>query len=414
MAEQNKPLGAGALSEIIRHYRRIKHEIRISIDDLFLRGGKSFASLLRRKQANGTLTLVVDHKLGGGSNIFREKLVKQLLTSGQTSVLLVLYSREDKRIECHVHDSNSICLRHHPSSLDALIRLLAPLAFDEIIVNDLVSWPNPVAMMPLLCNLKNRTAAKLTIYFHEYFLLCPSWTLLNHLDQFCGLPDLKACDHCLSNHTDRWVTDVGITRMSIWREACGALLASADKIVCFSQCTATFIEKCYPAGDFRVAVIPHALLYVPIDLPKPDYANPLRIGVLGNIGFHKGERIVEELSGLISERGIDAHIVVIGRYSRPSRDNITVLGKYDREDLARLIDGHGINIFLFPSIWPETFSFVCAEIMALRMPLVAFNLGAPAERIRGYEFGLLVDEVGAEPALCGIISLYDKLGTARE
>ena len=46
-------------------------------------------------------------------------------------------------------------------------------------------------------------------------------------------------------------------------------------------------------------------------------------------------------------------------------------------------------VFL-PSIVPETFSFVAEEVMALGLPLAAFDIGAPAERIRYYTRGAIL------------------------
>jgi glycosyltransferase involved in cell wall biosynthesis len=41
-----------------------------------------------------------------------------------------------------------------------------------------------------------------------------------------------------------------------------------------------------------------------------------------------------------------------------------------------------VGLCLLPSIWPETFSYVTQELMSLGVPLVCFDLGAPAECVR--------------------------------
>ena len=50
-----------------------------------------------------------------------------------------------------------------------------------------------------------------------------------------------------------------------------------------------------------------------------------------------------------------------------------------------------------PSIWPETFCYVAEELIRLGMPVAAFDLGAPAERLRDYPAGLVL--TSREPAL---------------
>ena len=84
-------------------------------------------------------------------------------------------------------------------------------------------------------------------------------------------------------------------------------------------------------------------------------------------------------------------------------------GRYQRQKLVELVETHGINMFLFPSIWPETFSYVVAEMILLGVPIVAFDLGAPAERLRGYGKARLVREVSAAAALETLIDFHGEL-----
>ena len=70
-------------------------------------------------------------------------------------------------------------------------------------------------------------------------------------------------------------------------------------------------------------------------------------------------------------------------------------------------------MFLFPSIWPETFSYVVAEMTALELPVVAFDLGAPAERLRGYRRARLCGEVGVESALATMLAFHRELADGR-
>ncbi|WP_330582768.1 glycosyltransferase [Suipraeoptans intestinalis] len=58
-----------------------------------------------------------------------------------------------------------------------------------------------------------------------------------------------------------------------------------------------------------------------------------------------------------------------------------------------------IDIFLIPSIWPETFSYTTEEIMQMGMPVMSFDIGAPAERIKKYEKGLIIPEISPQAVL---------------
>ena len=74
-------------------------------------------------------------------------------------------------------------------------------------------------------------------------------------------------------------------------------------------------------------------------------------------------------------------------------------GKYKREDLPQIIKDEQIDIFLIPSIWPETFSYTAQEVMMMELPLMVFDLGAPAERVKKYTKGIIINEISAVAVL---------------
>ena len=55
-----------------------------------------------------------------------------------------------------------------------------------------------------------------------------------------------------------------------------------------------------------------------------------------------------------------------------------------------LVEENEINMILIPSIWPETFSYVCHEVMALELPVACFDVGAQAEVVDKYRKGRIL------------------------
>ena len=60
---------------------------------------------------------------------------------------------------------------------------------------------------------------------------------------------------------------------------------------------------------------------------------------------------------------------------------------------------YDIDMVFVPSVCPETFSYTAQEAMNMQMPTAVFNLGAPAERVKQYEKGLVISQISAEKAL---------------
>jgi glycosyltransferase involved in cell wall biosynthesis len=79
-------------------------------------------------------------------------------------------------------------------------------------------------------------------------------------------------------------------------------------------------------------------------------------------------------------------------------------GRYELDNLEALVEQKNIDVFLLPSIWPETYSFTADEIMQMGFPLIAFDLGAPAERIKGYPLGKVIARSDLYQTLFGLHS----------
>ena len=239
--------------------------------------------------------------------------------------------------------------------------------------------------------------------------------LLNADGRYCGIPALSECRACLKRHEAPYVALSPPSEIGPWRALWGRALAAADEIRCFSEATRAHFLRAYPALDpRRLTVVPHKLDYVPQRLPKADPRAPLVIGVVGEITEQKGASVVKAIVEEIDRASLDVRVVVIGTLAVAHKsERLRVTGMYERKDLVDLIETHGVNMFLFPSIWPETFSYVVAEMIALGLPIVAFDLGAPGERLRRHANARLAAEVDARAALATAIDFHRDLAMGR-
>jgi glycosyltransferase involved in cell wall biosynthesis len=218
----------------------------------------------------------------------------------------------------------------------------------------------------------------------------------------------------LRQHEASYVSLSPPTDIGAWRASWGRCLAAADEVRCFSGASRQLLLKAYPSlPQERVTLVPHKSDFAPPRLPRIDASKPMVIGIVGEISPQKGALVVTRMLEILDAEGSDARMVVVGALDAVcGSPRLKVTGPYQRAQLVDLIEENGINMFLFPSVWPETFSYVVAELMALRVPIVAFDLGAPAERLRGYALGRVCSEVSARAALDTLGAFHAALAKA--
>ena len=236
----------------------------------------------------------------------------------------------------------------------------------------------------------------MTVAIHNYFSICPSVVLLNDHGVFCGIPnDIQECRKCLTKHALE-CNPIKERDIDNWRKTWGTFLQTAIELLCFSHSSHKLLKKVYPAlDDAQFTIHPHSVEYVrPVCIRK---TNPDRftIGILGTIHFHKGSKVIQAMLQLIEQRALHrVRIVIIGEMNEEIRSpHLVITGRYTHDQLEDLVCQHEIDIFLIPSIWPETFSYTTEEIINMGLPVAVYNLGAPAERVKNYEKGIILEKV---------------------
>jgi GT2 family glycosyltransferase/glycosyltransferase involved in cell wall biosynthesis len=352
--------------------------------------------------------LVVDHGLGGGANAYRMRLLDRERSVRPVIILVDDYHRRQTIVAASFKDWH---VEFHAGSVAAAASVLERLPIGEIFYNDGVSFRDPIGLPGLLLSIKQRTGASLTVVIHDFFPICPSFTLLNADGRYCGLPDPAVCDACLPrNPTDFLVQP--LPKIGQWRAAWGAVLDAAQRVLCFSENSAKIVVRAYPGIAGRIEVVPHSVPTIAAAGQfVPDFSRGVHIGVVGGINIQKGSQIVVDLARILVATRPEIRLSVIGEFSCPGRRmpaNLRVTGRYRPEDLPARLSALGVNVVFFPSIWPETFSYVTSEIIQLGLPLCCFDLGAPAERVRDYRWGRVVKAIDAGEALGAILAVVDE------
>ena len=103
--------------------------------------------------------------------------------------------------------------------------------------------------------------------------------------------------------------------------------------------------------------------------------------------FGTGDQVyVDELQTFLREKNLTRFVTFHGKVPQDE-----LIGYYDRSD-----------IMLVPSLWQEPFGLVIAEAMARGLPVIASNIGGPAEILTHELDGLLI-EPGDGQALASAI-----------
>lgn len=370
--------------------------------------GHDPVSLLQWVQTEGKpLVLVIDHDLGGGATIYRTQLMQKLEAENLSVLLLTAHhgilayqltaKRKRKIRSAFVND------------LETLFTALSAVCFERAIFNNILSFPQPVGMVTALTAWLQYGSAKHFLFLvHDHYCVCPAWLLLDQSGHYCGVPDTTVCDTCLPANQATFISFASGESIGSWRAAWLSLLNKADEIRCFSHASRQILLRAHPGLEAeKVTVVPHDLSHLrirPVRLNDPGW--PI-IGVIGHISHYKGGQVVCDLARHIRATGGRARLVIIGTIdSSLDKEVATVTGPYRPEQLPRILETYGVNIGFFPSICPETFSFVTEEMIKMELPILAFDLGAPGERVAAYRRGLVIPRGTPGVILQGIESLY--------
>jgi len=363
---------------------------------------------------HGKVVALLDHDLGGGANYYSEELARQLVAA--SFCVLHLKMNPDTglvRIICKLTDETQTVIIPAPPA-DQLGRLFTLCAVGSIVVNELVGWPAPLELFRML----PFGGIPYTVLLHDYFPVCPNWNLLDISGHFCGCcKDDNLSQRCLHrNEMSGAYTLYGdcYADLKVWREVVKESLAKARAVICFSEASREILAETY-GNIANSVVIEHAVSFPGTGAGRLRSLvdGVLRIGVLGCSGMSKGAGIVAQLAAHPSLASLSVELIILGEAAElalPKHCNpaqFKLHGRYRREELAALVEHYGIQVMLIPSIWPETFSYTVSESLLLGCPVICFDLGAQAERVKRHNSGLVIQEVSADGVIGAFASLLE-------
>jgi glycosyltransferase involved in cell wall biosynthesis len=340
--------------------------------------------------------LIVTHDSGGGVERAVRERCAALRAEGRPAILLrpvVDRSGEPEVLRrrylpglCRVDDAGDAGfpnLRFRlPDELPALAELLRPERPGWLEVHSLLGHDHCIVDL----------AAALRIPYevrvHDYAWICARINLVGTARRYCGEPDVAVCGGCVADagsELEETIAPAALRRRS------AADLAGARTVTVPSADTATRLRRHFPAIPFAVA--PHES---DADLPplKEIPPGPRRVAVIGAIGVAKGYQSLLDAARDAAERDLSLSFTVIGHTEDDDRllatGRVFVTGPYKDHEVASLIRQHAVHLAWLPSVWPETWCYALGEALRAGLPVVSFDLGAQAERVRATGRGRLL------------------------
>jgi glycosyltransferase involved in cell wall biosynthesis len=316
------------------------------------------------------LPIYLAHSLGGGAEDYlRARLAGDLQPAGAgAAVVLRVGGALRWHVELHLPQGT---LSGGTDDFAFVQRLLAPIKARDIVYSCGVGHPDPAELPARLLSLRQGPGDRIEVLMHDYLPVSPSYTLMDADGRHRGLPDPAGDDPA---HSPRG------TPLARWQRDWGRLIEAADKVTVFSRDSYRLMQGAYPQASKTLHLRPHRLADIPPCVART--SGPPVIGVLGNIGQPKGAAVMAELSRRLQHS--DARLVLIGSLdpAYTLSPDARIHGHYDRAEIATLAARYGIDRWLIPSIWPETFSYATHEALATGLPVWCFDLGAQGEAVR--------------------------------
>jgi GT2 family glycosyltransferase/glycosyltransferase involved in cell wall biosynthesis len=227
------------------------------------------------------------------------------------------------------------------------------------------------------------------LHVHDYAWLCGRVALVGPARRYCGEPEVAQCEACVADAGSLIDEDITVATL---RRRSAALMARARSVIVPSEDAASRIRRHFPKT--RPVVVPHEDDAALGDPPPLTATKVCRVCVIGAIGIHKGYEVVFECASDAAERRLPLEFVVVGHTIDDRRllatGRVFITGGYAHNEVVALIRAQNATLALLPSIWPETWCFGLAEAWRAGLRVAAFDIGAPAERIRGTGRGFLL------------------------
>jgi glycosyltransferase involved in cell wall biosynthesis len=247
-----------------------------------------------------------------------------------------------------------------------------------------------VAGVPPRSALVASAPARLVVSVHDFTPFCPRPHLWEATaSRFCAFStDPLRCRACLARDFD-----LPSGFLDAWRQAMAALLARADALVFPSEEIRAAWRTLLPALDpARQHVIAPGVEPPRVD-PRPPGGVVRHAAFVGAATEAKGAHLVPGIARAVADvlrvSALGGGPLEVLRALR-AEPGVEVRGYYRAGTLPRLLRERAVDVALLLSLVPESHGLTLDECWRAGVPVVAFDHGAVAGRVRRHGGGILV------------------------
>ncbi len=356
-----------------------------------MRPVRRLLDMSRLRAFDTKIDLIVTLALSGGVDRFVSQRCRQIRAEGRMPLILQPAKLADMD-ECIIRSDEPLFtyLRFDvPEELSLLRGLLGSLRLHSVELH------HTLGLDARVVDMVREVGPAMDVYIHDYSWVCPRVTLVDGSGSYCGEPALTKCEACIRRNGSNTPEDITVAAL---RRRSAQWLGAARRVIAPSEDTARRLERYLP--KLRVEVEPHELFMS--DAPTPSILpTPIvKVAVLGAIGHHKGYKVLLECARDAAKRQLPLDFVVIGYTENDKRlertKRVFVTGPYSDSEVGYLIRREAPHVVFLPSVWPETWCYTLSHAIASGLPVVAFDIGAIAERLRAGQKGTLL-RLGMSP-----------------
>lgn len=250
---------------------------------------------------------------------------------------------------------------------------------------------------------------KVVLTFHDYYFMCPYYTLINEKQEYCAG---KCPDNNLNCYNPNIVKNINSKKIiDSWRKNINDMFSYVDYFIAPSIFTKNLFLSIYgdrsKINENNFLVIEHGGDYPELTeeiFEFPSESEKIKILFPANyLSFLKGSNLIKQIKKYDKNNLLDFYFM--GHVDESLEKYGKSYGTYKREDFQKIVKEIKPSFIGIFSICPETFCYTLSESWSCGIPLIGTNIGVIQERIKLNDGGWIIDYTNPKKAYETILDL---------